>query len=77
MAAEIGEEVGGKRDRLVAEDALCRDEERRLGLVCRLLLLARRVADGERRPSCSDLRSTLPEDSRGSASTISKWLGIM
>ena len=47
VAAEIGEEVGGKRDRLVAEDALCRDEERRLGLVCRLLLLAGRVADGE------------------------------
>jgi hypothetical protein len=76
MAAEIGEEVGGKRDRLVAEDALCRDEERRLGLVCRLLLLARRLADGEL-GHLQRLAVDLAEDSRGSASTISKWLGIM
>ena len=48
MAAEIGEEVGVERQRLAAEDALGRDEQRGFRFVARLLLLARRIAGGER-----------------------------
>ena len=77
MAAEIGEEVGARtriawlpKTRFAATSSAASVSLRGV------LLLARRVADGELGIR-SALRSTLPEDSRGSASTISKWLGIM
>ena len=90
MAAEIGEEIGPERDRSIAKGTFGSDEKGRLRLVRRIFLLAFAVFGWQmafgfligavayvmgKARSC--LRSTFPEDRRGSSSAVSKWSGTM